>query len=236
MSIALLVRSLAAAGATPEVIAIAVAAMEEERAKEAAADETRRASQRDRTRRSREKAKGRNVTVTLPTVTVTSLSRDPSPLNDPQPLLPTVEDNLNTPPKEKDPTGPKRKGPIRKLPTALPDDWQPSEPVVSRLREKGIRAADRQAALDEMRCWAHGKDERRADWNATFEGWAIRNAQRSTGNHSVNGHFARSPPAERPRTVHDVARELEARFAGTDGEGDYYDEFDLLPRIRQQAH
>src|SRR5215218_4204633 len=34
----------------------------------------------------------------------------PSPLNDPQPLLPNVEVNLNTPPKEKDTTYPKRKG------------------------------------------------------------------------------------------------------------------------------
>lgn len=111
MSIASLVRSLAAAGATPEVIAIAVDALEAEQAKaaaaqaaEAAVHEARKSSQRERQRRSRERRMSRDGHVG-----VTSLSRDshiticdppipPIPLNDPQPLLPTVEVNLNPKP------------------------------------------------------------------------------------------------------------------------------------------
>lgn len=45
----------------------------------------------------------------------------------------------------------------------------------------------------------------------------------------VNGKVRASP--ERERTIHDVAKELEAKFARPD-----HDEFDLLPGIRQQAH
>lgn len=102
MSIAALVRSLAAAGATPEVIAIAVDALETEQAREAAR-KAKRAEQKA-SERARKKDVSRDCRAT-----VAIMSRDPSPLNDPQPLLPNVEVNLRTPPKEKDTSYPKRK-------------------------------------------------------------------------------------------------------------------------------
>lgn len=98
MSIASLVRSLAAAGATTEVIAIAVEALEAEQSKELARKAKRaeqkaleRARKKDVSRDSRAIVCDMDATVCDPPI--------PSfPLNDPQPLLPNVEVNLNPKP------------------------------------------------------------------------------------------------------------------------------------------
>ena len=64
MSIAVLMQQLRDAGAPMEAIVIAVAAVEAAEAKFAAAEEARKASQRERTAKSRAKSRDCNVTVT----------------------------------------------------------------------------------------------------------------------------------------------------------------------------
>jgi hypothetical protein len=108
MSLAALIRSMAAAGAPSEAIALAVEAIEAAGAKDAA----RRQKQAERKRRSRDS----HGTVTGQGVTVTARSQDPfvppAAPNDVTTLPTTVENNLN-------PTTP----PISPPPPASIDGW-----------------------------------------------------------------------------------------------------------------
>ncbi len=185
MSIAVLMQQLRDAGAPMEAIVIAVAAVEAAEAKFAAAEEARKASQRERTAKSRAKSRDCNVTVT-------SQPRDPAPKENNQ--TPTHSDSPSDPIGSSAPKG------ARKLRNrALPTDWQPGEKSDVARRELGRSVAWMHSTATDMRTWAESKGEVRADWDATHVGWMRREAKRegSIGPPPI-GNGPRGHPAPRP--------------------------------------
>lgn len=169
MSIATLIRRMSDAGASPEVIAIAVEAIEEADARVA----EQRAAARDRKRKQRLKERE--------AVTVTGQSRDshndPSlslPLSPQTPLSPThTHPDITTRARgiEKSRSG-----------TRLPDDWQPDFEAALAVG-LGRDAATRQAEmfLDYWRA-VPGAKGRKADWLATWRNWCRRAADDQSRN------------------------------------------------------
>lgn len=160
MSLADTVRRLVEAGATPEVIMIAVEAIEAERK---ALDANREAA---RERKRRQRSRDVDVTVTGQDVTerdAASLPLPPSPQT-PQPPTPTRVDNTPLPPE-----GRSRRKPTR----SLPDNF-PTEALIA---EQQAKARDAGANVDIRRFAAYfrdqclAKDHRYADWTAAWRNW-----------------------------------------------------------------
>ena len=84
---------------------------------------------------------------------------------------PTRPDPTN---KESVPARAKRKRPAR----SLPDCWEPRQQEIDACIEKDI---DPNRLAADMRNWAQAKDERRADWDATFRTFISRETRPSGG-------------------------------------------------------
>lgn len=215
MSIAALIKQLRDAGAPMEAIEIAVSAVEAERARfetaeatRLAAEEARKANQRERTAKSRAKSRDGNVTVTTP-------SRDPSPKEynqTPTLPIPPVDPGGSTAPKGAVDGGLADAGSTDvadATPAAQDGDEQPkakSEPRARRLpadfadspearavcAEMGLTAIEADAALAEF-CdyWLAegGAKARKLDWPRT-----LRNRLREVGRRRP---AARAAPANR---------------------------------------
>lgn len=167
MSIASLIKRMRELGAPMEAIELAVAAVEEVEAKFVAAEEARKAGQRERTAKHRAASRDRNVTVT-------SQQRDPSPKDNNQ--TPTHEISPSDPEGSSAPQGaPKARKPRNR---ALPTDWCPGERSDRVRAELGRSPAWMNQTAVEMRVWAESKGECRTDWDATHEGWMRREAKR----------------------------------------------------------
>lgn len=160
MSLADTVRRLVEAGATPEVIMIAVEAIEAERK---ALDANREAA---RERKRRQRSRDVDVTVTGQDVTVrdaASLPLPPSPQT-PQPPTPTRVDNTPLPPE-----GHSRRKPSRPIPAGFPTDEDVAEQQ-AKARAAGANL-DVRAQAERFRNHAEQNDRRCADWRAAWRNW-----------------------------------------------------------------
>jgi len=160
MSLADTVRRLVEAGATPEVIMIAVEAIEAERK---ALDANREAA---RERKRRQRSRDVDVTVTGQDVTeryAASLPLPPSPQT-PQPPTPTRVDNTPLPPE-----GRSRRKPSRPIPAGFPADDDIVEQQ-AKARSTGANL-DVRAQAERFRNHAEQNDRRCADWRAAWRNW-----------------------------------------------------------------
>ncbi len=160
MSLADTVRRLVEAGATPEVIMIAVEAIEAERK---ALDANREAA---RERKRRQRSRDADVTVTGQDVTerdAASLPLPPSPQT-PQPPTPTRVDNTPLPPE-----GRSRRKPSRPIPAGFPTDEDIAEQQ-AKARAAGTNL-DVRAQAERFRNHAEQNDRRCADWRAAWRNW-----------------------------------------------------------------
>lgn len=160
MSLADTVRRLVEAGASPEVIMIAVEAIEAERK---ALDANREAA---RERKRRQRSRDGDVTVTGQDVTerdAASLPLPPSPQT-PQPPTPTRVDNTPLPPE-----GRSRRKPSRPIPAGFPaaDDIAEQQ---AKARAAGANL-DVRAQAERFRNHAEQNDRRCADWRAAWRNW-----------------------------------------------------------------
>lgn len=161
MSLAALIRSMAAAGATPEAIAIAVEAIEAAHAQV----EGGRAAARERKRRQRERDKA---------VTVTGHERDCH-----------VENSLSLPPSPQTPQPPThtreeisipREGPAKRASKRCPEAWAPTPDDLAVGAEKGLTPGEIADELAKFRDHTFGTA--RSDWSATFRNWLRQTADR----------------------------------------------------------
>lgn len=85
----------------------------------------------------------------------------------------------------------------------LPDDWRPSETSRAKARERGFSESRIDAMAEAMRSWAQSIDARKVSWDATFDGWVRREAERirTTG-----------PPYRKEPGIGAVALELKDFF------------------------
>ena len=165
MSLADLVRKLATAGATPEVIALAVEAVEAEQAKDA----SRRAKRAEQKRRERDKV----ATVARQSgdngATVANLV-SPSPEKETSP----------TPPKEKLTLTPSTTQRAQARGSRLPVDWRPNDAgrslAVSLLGSNASAHAELARFTDHWLAKA-GPDAVKRDWDATWRNWIRRAAE-----------------------------------------------------------
>lgn len=72
----------------------------------------------------------------------------------------------------------KRASSTRRALIALPGDWQPSAALVAYGRERGFDGAGVADEADGMRSWAASNGITKVDWDATFQGWLRRSAER----------------------------------------------------------
>jgi uncharacterized protein YdaU (DUF1376 family) len=70
--------------------------------------------------------------------------------------------------------------------TVLPSDWQPSAILIDYGKMQGLDDSEIMAAAETMRLWARANANRavgkKADWDATFQGWLRRDADRKKSN------------------------------------------------------
>lgn len=168
MSLADTVRRLVEAGATPEVIMIAVEAIEAERK---TLDANREAA---RERKRRQRSRDADVTVTGQDVTerdAASLPLPPSPQT-PQPPTPTRVDNTSLPPE-----GRSRRKPSRPIPAGFPADEDIAEQQ-AKARAAGANL-DVRAQAERFRNHAEQNDRRCADWRAAWRNWVAAAIERA---------------------------------------------------------
>lgn len=79
--------------------------------------------------------------------------------------------------------------------TALPKDWEPSE-TVRTWAKVNARDIDFHGTLLEFRDYAHGRDWRMADWDATFRNWLRKASKVSKGKPMFAGAEKPPPPRE----------------------------------------
>ncbi len=157
MSIAALIRSMAAAGAPAEAIAIAVEAIENVASK----DVQRRASQAERKQRQRQRERDSHATVTgqsqddtvPPSPLVPPLDGFPKPLPKSPPIIPPSDINSGENPPVKFAQNPKPP----KAPSRFDEFWQtypkrdgsnPKEPARQKFEQACKRGDDQQAIID----------------------------------------------------------------------------------------
>lgn len=101
----------------------------------------------------------------------------------------------------------------RKVSFPLPEEWQPTEK--SRERARALHFAETQIdeIAEDLRVWANGKGECRADWDATFDGFVRRDAKHPNGH--ANGKTA--PADKLLRAIHDYARPQTEETPGVGG-------------------
>lgn len=206
MSIASLIKRMREVGAPMEAIELAVSAVEEVEARFAAAEEARKASQRQRTAKHRAFSRDRNVTVT-------SQQRDPAPKDNNQ--TPTPENSPSDPKGSSAPKGAKPPRKARKSPNVpLPADWQPGAESEATRIELGRSREWMLETAAQMRCWAEGGDHHRAKWDQVHCGWMRREAQREP----QQTQRARNGPQPRPVTAQqrslDLARQAHLELTG----------------------
>lgn len=182
-------QAMAAAGATMEMVIAAVSA---DQAADAALRAEKLAEKRagaaDRQRRKREKDKAEEAANVTPVTRDSALhgvtERDNPSLNDTQSNSKPSEGNLNlTPAPLKSPR------PFRSVVRLLPDDWAVDQKHRDRLKARGATDQLIDHAADALRSWARSKAVKRADWDATHEGFVLRDLkQHATG--PPNGLFA----------------------------------------------
>ena len=160
MSLADTVRRLVEAGATPEVIMIAVEAIEAERK---TLDANREAA---RERKRRQRSRDADVNVTGQDVTerdTASLPLPPSPQT-PQPPTPTRVDNTPLPPE-----GRSRRKPSRPIQPGFPT-YEDIAEQQAKTRAAGANL-DVRAQAERFRNYAEQNDRRCADWRAAWRNW-----------------------------------------------------------------
>ncbi len=180
MSVAILVRKLAEAGASAEVIALAVEALEAEQTK----DSERRAkrAEQKRNERSRRATVARQGSDYLRQIgDIAATVCDPSPIKEaphtPKENYP-IQDLPPSPPSEV-------QAPNLKLVsrgTSLPEDWQPSDDLFAYGRTLGLTDPQSREILENMRLWARANCNRaiarKADWTSTMQGALRRDASK----------------------------------------------------------
>lgn len=174
---AALVRRMADAGASPELIAIAI---EEIEAVQVSLD-ARRAVDRDRKRIQRQRLKSTDVTGQSEdshgTVTGQSLGQSGTPSLDKE-IPQTPEETKPSPTPPYNPPAPRCRG------TRLPDDFEPPEDWIAWAMKK--RGWSRSEATDECECFARfwqskpGREAMKLDWPKTWQNWAV-NSRRQLG-------------------------------------------------------
>lgn len=178
MSIADTVRRLVEAGATPEVIAIAVEAIEragEKKPRSTGAERQARYEQRKRQKASESvRSDVRNDASDEET-----LPLPPSPQT-PQPPTPSREYNPPISPQADQPAEPTRRKPKR----AIPDGFPTAEAIAEQQAKARSVGANLDVAnqAERFRNWAISNDARYADWAATWRNWcdrAIKNAPKT---------------------------------------------------------
>lgn len=170
MSIASLVRRMADAGATPEVIAIAVEALEAMDEKERERKAKRAAQKAAERARKREDGDCRATVAPLSQDSRTTFC-DPSPLNDPPPLLPYVEVNLNSSPTPLSLSlSPPKKSASRATP--FPEGFAPNATDLKLAAEQGVAEPEVLAeVVDHFRDHHNSKGNVFKDWHAAFRTW-----------------------------------------------------------------
>ncbi|WP_200937300.1 hypothetical protein [Rhodococcus sp. Leaf233] len=79
-------------------------------------------------------------------------------------LAPVTGEQGNRGTGEQGATKPSRKRPA----TPIPDDWKPNDAHKAKATDRGV---DVDHEAEQMRTWAIGKDERKANWDAAFHNW-----------------------------------------------------------------
>nr|WP_303692269.1 hypothetical protein [Brevundimonas naejangsanensis] len=193
MSIADTVRRLVEAGATPEVIAIAVEAIEQAGQKKPRSSAAERQARYEE--RKRQKASERVISDVRPDASSdaqndASLPLPPSPQT-PQPPTPSREYNPPLPPKA---------GSRRKPKVSLPDGFPTAELIAeqqAKAREVGANFdVQRFAARFRDQCIA--KDHRYADWPAAWRNWCRTEIDRAPKT-ALAASQGRSAPSEADR-------------------------------------
>lgn len=188
--------AMRAAGLTAEqIVAVVKADMVAEQAKQAAAEAERRAVEEERkakvrasNRERQARWRERNANNAHNGVT-TCDERYPSPKENNQ----TPTQNISP----SDPVGSSApKGARRPRKHALPADWQPGAKSDAARRELGRSVEWMHGTVIDMRSWAEGKGEIRADWDATHVGWMRREAKREC---SSGPPPPRGSPVAKPR-------------------------------------
>jgi uncharacterized protein YdaU (DUF1376 family) len=126
--------------------------------------------------------------------------------------------------------------------TTLPSDWVPADRSIALARRLGISDESIEGYAESMRAWAKANANRpiarKADWDATFDGWLRReaarkaegNGQHRTGGQSspAKGHTWASFTAAKAREVSEARARREASPGGS-GSGPEISDPDLLP-------
>ena len=211
MSFAALIRDMAAAGAPPEAIALAVEAIEQRDVK--GAELRGKAAARKRAQRDRERDSHATVTATSQ-----DKSHETSP---PLPPLPSPQTPLPTPPISPPPSTKPGARAVR-----LPDDWQPQPLAKGTAEIVAVWEPGRmERELAKFRDWAaaaSGPNSRKPNWDAAWRNW-LREADERHGNSSRNR--GGNPGAGHP-AGHDRTRSAAAAFRShLEGGGSIHDPF-----------
>ncbi|BBF92668.1 hypothetical protein [Blastochloris tepida] len=202
-----LIRRMAAAGATPEAIAIAVEAIEV--AEQRDADRRSQAAARKRRSRERLSCDGHGAVAGRSqdnAVTVTGQSQDPPPPSSSSPTPPLT--TTPTTPPNSGAVAPSLGGAREKAPkrgSRLPADWTPTPEDRNAAVSIGLRPADVASEAARFRdYWSAkaGKDAVKLDWSATWRNWC-RNAVQRGPSRPPPG-----PPAQRRNPFFALAEEL----------------------------
>lgn len=227
-----LIRAMSAAGASQEQIAVAVEVLERD---QAARDEGRRASKRannaERQQRWRDKRRAEAVAVTQSNALSCVTERDPSLPDDPPASSGNVEDNLTNPPKEKDPKGSQKKAPPKWPAGSFDRIWSAYPHKVGKkavyaklaLIERSAEARPDEI-VDGIERYKLAKPEHH-DWKnpltwlsqgcwADEYGTPAGTGPPTNGHHSPHAPLSNvsrryAEPANKPRSVHDAARDLD---------------------------
>ncbi|WP_280273423.1 hypothetical protein [Nocardia wallacei] len=129
---------------------------------------------------------------------------EPNTKQDASPKLSIVPSETEAPPVEL-PTRPVPttsnevvREPRKKRATALPNDWMPDQPVIDAMKAE-CPGVDLQAEHRKFCDYWRSKDERRADWNATWRNWIRRAAENPR-----NGGRSASAPQGRVLTPAEI--------------------------------
>lgn len=196
MSLSALIRSMSAAGAPAEAIALAVEAIESAEAKLTA----QREAARDRKRTQRARERDSHGTVTGQSEdghTSTPLPRPPSPQT-PQPPTPTPPD-ITT-----------RARGLR----SVPEGWSPSVETMRVLAAEGHDSGSIERALTMMR--DHEFRTARSKWDATFRNWVREDAKRQPRKapHERPHHDAKFEARQANLATFERGADIAARFHG----------------------
>lgn len=100
----------------------------------------------------------------------------------------------------------------RKPNIALPESWEPNGDHRAKALSLGV---DCRAEADRMRNWAASKDERRADWDATFHNWITRASEDGNGKNGQHGRAGAAADGKTQRDIQLAAAVEAARRAGS---------------------